>query len=468
MKVLTPIINFNNCNYKINKQVTTNKFAKNSYYNPIFQTNPITKNKISPPNRKFIAEIITNFKNNNQHIEILGKGTFGTAYKISLPIIGTVVVKILNPENNNKSYGGGNLEKEAETLKKIPINCRRSQKIIDFFKQNNNDYLVTNFIEGKCLKSLSDITQIQMDNIVDELYKYDTQGLMFYDLNADNIKVAGDNIGIFDFEFVELKNPLEQNYSAFNDLHHIGRNFYHPHKSCINAFENRALGEFIINSNEDTSRALTKKYLKSLSEYHNKKAIFYSKSNTINSKAVEYEKILSRIYNKPNDEVISIEKDLIYLRSITLNYYLYLKRLANNALLEKDYIYYTDFNKFVTDINNRAKEVQNKIKNLQKSKDTDIQEYCKVNSLYINSLLKINCSKSALIIDKNSNAQKLKHYKDNILANKDFKSLEKFLEVYKLTKLEYANNPEYSKFCDDIKNVLVESIKFISNTYPQA
>jgi len=468
MKIYPQFINYNT--YQPNKTLKKSQdFRSLSVNNPLsFRSNVIIVKKLGQTNRNFISDLINNYKENNPLIELIGKGTFGIVYKITLPIMGVVAVKIIKPEKENSAYGGGNLKREADILEKMPHKCKNSQKFIDYFVAKDKEYLVTSFISGKSLSQHETIAQAQMNNIVSELLSYDSSGLMFYDLNANNIKLDNDKICFFDFEFAATKDNSIPNLSALNDLHHIGRNLYYPQKSNVNAFENRALGEFI-NKVEETqgevpAKHLVKRYLHSLSSYHKEMGRYYGTQPNVPQKAIDYENILARLYENPSEEIVSIEKDLIYLRSITLNYYLYLKRVSNNALLENDYKYYTDFEKYLNVIGEKVREVQTKLKNLSRNNDKDIQEYCSVNSLYINSLSKINCSESMLKIPKDAEVNKLKQLKEEIIEKNEPQRMGEFLELYHSFTEKYSQNSDILTFCNNIKDVLEKTLEFINKS----
>lgn len=125
---------------------------------------------IKPQYREYIHSLVQ-----KNQAEFLGKGTFGIVYKITLPVIGPVAVKVLNNEDNS-AYGGGNLLQEAEILRKMPKECARTQKLVDFFTVEDKDYLVTSFIKGSHLSEQDSVSSALINNIVDELSKYDEYG----------------------------------------------------------------------------------------------------------------------------------------------------------------------------------------------------------------------------------------------------------------------------------------------------
>ncbi len=377
-------------------------------------------------------------------------------------------------------YNGGNLKKEAEILKNIPNFCKQTQQLVDYFRTQQREYLVSSFIKGVVLSKRQEISKGMIKNITNELFKYDTNGLMFYDINPNNILVDGDNTGFIYFEFMEYKNQRNKNFEAFNDIHHISRNFYHPQKSNINSFENRCLGEFLqkVQRNYGDQRAneLITTYLKALSYYHKKMSNFLVNnknylSKQVSKKAIEYETTLSHIFENPSTEIIEIEKGLINLRYTTLNYHLYVHRRNEGKLIDGDLETYGDEDKYFNNMYNLAKNISEKITELKNnSNDCDVEEYCKVNKFYIDNFLKKNANKNYFIMRKNPDINKnlepiaktiIANYKE-LKQNKMLKSeIEKFNKEYNLIKSNNKNNKNVCAFCDDIKFVLENTLNFI-------
>lgn len=252
---------------------------------------------------------------------------------------------------------------------------------------------------------------------------------MFYDLNPNNINVHNNNPGFFDFEFME-RQPIE-NLAALNDLHHLDRNIFTPRKSNLNSFENRTLGTMI-------DKVSIKDYLQALS-------IYYSKREH------PYDKILADIYKEPEGAIVSIEKDLITLRSFTLNYYLYLHRLKNNALLDGDIENYGNFDKYIDTITEKALKIKSSLEAL-----SGYDEYRKVNLLITDNLLKMNCSKPSYEAKSNPQLMELKKLKDKAISSKGSEGLEEFEALYQRIR-------NLSPFCDDLRSVLYNTLNFLSS-----
>lgn len=355
-------------------------FTEPTICNPIYFTAYINRDRLTKCEKIQIETLIDNYSQDDENIQYIGKGTCGTVYKIKLPHRDKFAVKVLS-ENTIRTYSEGNLKKEAKILEQIPKSCNRTQQLVDYFQTDKREYLVSNFIEGKPLSQCKTLTQKQLDNITDEIFKYDTKGFMFYDLNGNNIFINGNDAGFIDFEFCNKKNPYKIDLSAFNDKHHIGRNLCFPQKSNINAFENRTLGVILQHLNKSEGDELIKTYLQSLSIYHGKMAKFHKN----NSEASDYEKILSRLYKNPTSEIITIEKNIITLRSLTFNYHLYKIREKQGKLLKNDVRTYSNYNKFKEHITNIQKVIKEELKAIASaSSSEDIHTYCKITELLTN------------------------------------------------------------------------------------
>lgn len=433
MKILLNNIAFNSINYNKNPYKKISQTDSNSTI-ITFKSSYQPIKTLSNSSREYIHQLIQNYQSNTNSIEFLGKGTFGLVYKILIPLSGYIAVKILNKDNCVAAYGGGKLAQEAEILSKIPNDCNRSQKLIDFFSIENQDYLASSLIKGEPLSQQKNISAKMIDNIVDELNKFDSNGLMFYDLNPDNIKVYNDSVGFFDFEFMDENKPLD--YSALNDLHHLGRNIYNPRKSNINAFENRSLGEIVSKLPDENANILIKNYLKALSKH-------YTKSLDA------YDKVLADIYRAPEDKIIEIEKDLIMLKSFTLNYYLYKLRAKNNKLLTDDIAKYGDFNKYIDIINTQARRIK---ENLMALKNNN--EYKKTNLFYIDNFLRMNCSKSSYFSENTPQIIELQKLKEKVISSQGKEGLEDFETLYSKIK-------DSSPYCKNLKTVLYNTLNLL-------
>ncbi len=478
------ISNFNtysitNKNNRKLSQTTTN-VCGNFSRNTNFKT-PLTNFKshllelrLKDDEKQQIEKLISNYVIDNKNIKFLGKGTFGTVYKITLKNRMPIAVKILS-QDYKQMYGGGNLRQEAENLKIIPNTCTQSQHLIDYYKKNNKEYLVSTYINGTPLSKKVELTQKHYDNIVKELFKFDINGLMFFDLNMDNILEKDENIGFIDFEYAETKIPTQKSFDALNDTHHLDRNIYFPQKSNINAFENRSLGRIIqkLENKCETEKSLkqTKLYLNSLSKYHKNKAKFFEQKNITSTSVIDYEKTLAKLYNNPSKEIVEIEKDLINLKYTTLNYHLYIHRKNEGKLLDDDIENYGNFDKYISKMYKLASKIKSNILNLsQNSQDENIKNYCKTNLLLINRFLLKNANKSYYEIRKQEFPKQLEKKANEIITKLGYitkKELDLELKLFNTLKTEilnkYNNDNKYTTYCKNIETCLINTIKVATN-----
>ena len=453
--------------------VFSSKNAKNEKQQPNFKCHLIEL-KLKENEKNKIEKLIRNYYENNKSIEFVGKGTFGTVYKITLDNRKPIAVKILS-QDYEQMYGGGNLKKEAENLKIIPRDCTQTQHLIDYYNKNQKDYLVTTFIDAKSLSRKDELTQKHYDNIVKELFKYDINGLMFFDLNPNNILEKDGNIGFIDFEYAETNTQTKANFDALNDTHHLNRNIYYPQKSNINSFENRSLGRIIQrfeNKGEtEKSTKQTELYLKSLSKYHKNKAKFFEQKNISTKKAIDYEKILSNLYKSPSKEIIAIEKDLINLKYTTLNYHLYLHRKNEGKLLDDDVENYGNFDKYINKMNMLATNTKSNILKLsQNTQDKNIKLYCETNLLLINHFLLKNTNKNYYEVRAHNEPKKLEKKANEIisklecLSNTELSSeLNDFRTLKNKILIQSNNDNKYKTYCKNIEICLLNTIKLATN-----
>ena len=442
----------------------------NSDYVPVFY-GVLLSNSLKVGDKQKIENLIDDYAVDNHNIKLLGKGTCGTAYKIDFPNKTPFVVKVLS-DDAVTNYGGGNLKKEAEILRQIPNDCKRTQQLIDYFETDKREYLVSSLIKGEPLSKLKTLNKSQLNNITDELFKYDRYGLMFYDLNPNNIFVDGNNVGFIDFEFVENKAPRKYNFESLNDAHHISRNLYFPQKSNINSFENRSLGGILLGLNENQGNKLVKDYLKSLSKYHFKMSEFLGNGSAkISPKAIEYEKTLAKLFEEPSDEIVEIEKNLIELRYITLNYHLYIHRKNAGKLLAGDEEMYGDFDKYIEKMQHKTLKTLQKIEEFSnKNDDKDIKNYCKVNRIFVENFIRKNANKSYYEVRKNINVtQNLDFDVRNIISNFDNynqNDLEKILTAFYVKsnriKERYRESENINEFCNNMEFILENTTSFLN------
>ena len=474
MKINSILHSFNNKSAKrtnmtsIYKNKSGTEIAPENSY-PVFFNARLYKDGFLSVSKLYIKRLIDNYKGDNNAISLLGQGTFGTVYNIFFPGKGNIAVKILTP-GKPVLYGGGNLKKEAEILESIPAVCSRTQQLVDYFKFEGREHLVSSVVQGKPLSKQKNVSPELLDDITEELFKYDVNGLMFYDFNPNNILVHNNKAGFIDFEFMEYKNIKQKNFDAFNDFHHLDRNLYHPVKSNINSFENRCLG-LVFKMPEAEKNSIIKNYLKSLSGYYNKRADFYSSlksSDGISNKAVKYEKVLAELFKNPVDEIVNIEKNFIDLRFTTLNYHLYMQRKKENKLIEGDIETYGDFNKYITRMKHLVKDIFIGLNKLsQQHGNKDIEKYCGVNRVFAENFLRKNANPVYFALRRDTDAEKLEILQNTVMSNynkrKNYINIARFNKEYDRLMNKYQNSPNFLTLFKSIKITYEKNMNFIQN-----
>ena len=143
-------LNLHNISYKHSSissaNIKSSDAKTNSDYVPVFY-GVLLSNSLKVGDKQKIENLVDDYAEDTHNIKLLGKGTCGTAYKIDFPNNPPFVVKVLS-DDAVTNYGGGNLKKEAEILRQIPNDCKRTQQLIDYFETDKRDYL---FLENTIL-----------------------------------------------------------------------------------------------------------------------------------------------------------------------------------------------------------------------------------------------------------------------------------------------------------------------------
>lgn len=360
-----------------------------------FGSNISPRQALTHLEKQEVAELVNSYKDPSEKIEYLGMGTFGIAYKITLPSREEpFVVKKQKASYDGEPDDSRSLENEAKTLREMPNSLKRSQRFIDSFNVDGTEYLVSTLVKGQSLKKQYDqINQNQFNSLIEELAEIDKAGIMIYDLDPRNLLRNGDNIGIIDFEFTNKQDISKPNLEALGDVHHLDRNLFHPRLSSVNAFENMGLGGYIVRldleGKQDEADSLVKTHLKALSGYYasmaeNKKKLLLSSGSDISGKAVMYDEVLSGLFKEPSDEVVSIEKNIMGLKATTLDYYLYHDKTevipgGHSRLFDNP-------EKHLDNIRRGINKARSKIDSLyEANRSPEVQMYCQITNDFLNA-----------------------------------------------------------------------------------
>ncbi|MGI0483531.1 protein kinase domain-containing protein, partial [Geminocystis sp. CENA526] len=99
-------------------------------------------------------------------IKSLGSGGFGDTFRRQ------VVIKKLKPAHQNNisiELIQGLFEREAKVLEELGQNCQQIPTLYAYFVENQEFYLVQEYIEGKSLAELGTIHHSQCESILSSL-----------------------------------------------------------------------------------------------------------------------------------------------------------------------------------------------------------------------------------------------------------------------------------------------------------
>ena len=375
---LTSGVVYSKKNKQIQKSNTLSIGKMQSFDSVSFKAN---KN-IIPLSEKEKKEILKQIESSKD----FKQGSLGKVYKIDLPKRPTLAVKEYSSINE-----GRNPQKEAENLQKLPKDCKRVQKFVDLFEKNGKQYLVTTFQSGGSLSKLKDrMSDELIGNILDELFKIERAGVTFYDYSMANIVFEDSEPRFFDFEIAKKQSFDKFNIDAESDLCHMSRNTYFPYITNLAGFEIRTVGKIIgelekYPNSEGRSNDFVKRYLKKASIFFQNTAELYSpknKDSKIPNEAVEYSKILAKLFKNPSAEIVSIERQSMRIKELLTEYW-----FRNDPDLSHDDRLYSNLPEYVENLKSRFNSVQNDIMKLQnKEKDLDVQKYCKTTSAFLKKL----------------------------------------------------------------------------------
>ena len=381
------------CNFSKSKNYNYRKSAKNFNDEPkqVHSNLPLTscyyinfkgKNSINPLNNEERDEVFKTVLELSSDEKSVMKGSLGRVYKINLPNRPPLAVKEFA-----KVYEGRNPSLEAETLKKMPADCDRVQKFVDLIENDGKQYLITTFQEGESLSNLKDsMSDGLMSNILDELFKIERAGISFYDYSMGNIVYKEDEPRFFDFEVLKKQSFTQFNDDANSDLCHMSRNTEFPLITNLAGFEIRTVGKIIgelekYPDGEARSTDFVKRYLRQASVFYDRTADLFKteklkKGSQMTDGAIKYSEVLSKLFENPSEEIVSIEKQSMRIKELLTEYW-----FRNDPDLEHDDALYSDGPRYVQSLKERFANVQQDILKLANStKDVDVQLYCKKTS----------------------------------------------------------------------------------------
>lgn len=195
-------------------------------------------------------------------------------------------------------FDDSDFSKEAEILKKVPMQLSGSQKFVDYFKDpiTNRDVLVSTFATGKkdVLKEGS-----QFEEFFNNLFVLDKSGVLHGDLNMQNCLFDGDKINLIDFgegSLFKAGDKYDEMYPSFMV------------KSNAVNLEQNGIPDCIQKWNEEglNVKETFKKYLKAKGEFYSAHADYLEQKGA-DTDAVSFERNLGEVLKNPDDKIIENE-----------------------------------------------------------------------------------------------------------------------------------------------------------------
>ena len=282
---------------------------------------------------------------------------FGDKYGIKSP----------NPLDKSSPFVdflGENNVREFYILKHIKsINPKIATSPVDIINKNGKFFLVTDFIQGvhpfDCQMNSS-----QFQDIIKKIFELDINGVYHCDLQSGNIFLNNNNATFIDFGAYDLLSN-KGNYVSSDSLpisillNNDARTIHNSHldskflatfydktqknhliaysdnpylniKSNISNLEYRLIYDYLKNNKSENPKNLFVDYLKSKSKFYNEKMIPFLQDLKIETtdvaqiqqreNAVNTEKLFSKIYSNPSDNVIKAELEKIQLKWLINDY----------------------------------------------------------------------------------------------------------------------------------------------------
>lgn len=171
-------------------------------------------------------------------LEQLGAGGYGNVWKAKNKSGKIVAIKVISlKKNKNVDVYLKSLIDEADTLSKLTDKCR-TPKYIEHYNDDENFYIVSEYIKGITLRKYLEITDIKQNTdliwslfyfLVDGLRCIHNQGYAHRDIKLDNIMITDDNtITYIDFGLACVENCKRENCTNKCNNRGGGTLYYNP------------------------------------------------------------------------------------------------------------------------------------------------------------------------------------------------------------------------------------------------
>ena len=263
--------------------------------------------------RSKIVSETEKFINAKKGARSLGKGLFAEVFEL-LGLSGVVL---------KSSFGSDDFSQEANSMINAPDELRSSQKFVARLRDDNTGkyYLLSTKVNGDAADfRRNPWTKNSLRNLFNSMFEMDKKGFYHGDLNNGNIRLdSNGNVGFIDYQFAENTS------SVFNEKEEMILPDFIPVENS-QMFEMAGIPYYLRDiGNSSKAKSFLKTYLEAKSEYHKKRADFFSGVSSYYSstkqQAIDFEKAQAEVFKNPTDDVLKLEAQKIqFLNSFRVAY----------------------------------------------------------------------------------------------------------------------------------------------------
>lgn len=205
-KIRTSIANTNN---DCQKQKNDDTFCRSKIQNLIDSSIKLTPSKIKIQN--FITKLDTNVEDSYKIIKKLGKGSFGSVYKVMHIKTGIIrAMKVIKKDSVRFQDDDKKFLKEIEVL--IKLEHPNIIKIFEYFTDDLNYYLITEYISGgelyEGLVKMSNFNEFKcafiLNQIISAVYYLHSNNIVHRDIKPENILISNSNKDLLSIKLIDF------------------------------------------------------------------------------------------------------------------------------------------------------------------------------------------------------------------------------------------------------------------------
>lgn len=205
-KIRTSIANTNNDCQKAKNDDT---ICRSKIQNLIDSSIKLTPSKIKIQN--FITKLDTNVEDSYKIIKKLGKGSFGSVYKVMHIKTGIIrAMKVIKKDSVRFQDDDKKFLKEIEEL--IKLEHPNIIKIFEYFTDDLNYYLITEYISGgelyEGLVKMSNFNEFKcafiLNQIISAVYYLHSNGIVHRDIKPENILITSSNKDLLNIKLIDF------------------------------------------------------------------------------------------------------------------------------------------------------------------------------------------------------------------------------------------------------------------------